>query len=459
MKIRILLIAMCFVFPLITEPVQADDVPAPYILQDCLITPNIECIKSIDLTDSFGVVHHAVLTGKTWHGDEPFGPNTTYYNSTYHEYEVPGLTFEAPSGDRIIPRVFYFPLGNNPCAYEYSVCTPNEDLVQAVIEPSWFEGGGPTMALAHRPTNLVCGSQSNPQTCATNLLFNQTLKFTVVLELPPNFAPAYLTGRSKDLTYSSTLIQNPTDSSQHIEETLNFTNILAERELYSPLLTDPLDTSPYADYEADVPMVNIFSTRDSSGASLGKCTGIPDISVISNGDNPSVPTLEASTGAVNVRVQAAHYTVDGQPNSGFFQAAVSSQMANCLWGITLSNETQAQISVTDSSGDSQSDIQTITSQYDGNTFRISDSNFHFSSPDIAFKLFNASASKTTAAASVDATPAPLPSPAESTIPTGKPASSKVAKKSLPLYEITCQKGSIKTKISTKKCPAGYKLSK
>jgi hypothetical protein len=181
-------------FSYFANPTAANAVEPLFILEDCAFTPNKACIESIEVTNTSGLTQKASLTGRTWKGDETYGPNGTYRNSTYHEYQVEGMQFEGAAGNRFVPRIFYFPLGNNPCEDQGTVCAGTQEFIQVVMEASWFSGGAPILTLPYRPTNKYCGTVSNPIPCGRNLNFNQDLTFSLKLKLPTDFEISYIQG-------------------------------------------------------------------------------------------------------------------------------------------------------------------------------------------------------------------------------------------------------------------------
>lgn len=430
-------------FSQLVNPVVANAVEPLFILEDCSFTPNKACIESIEVTNSSGITQKATVTGRTWKGDDTYGPNGTYRNSTYHEYQVEGMQFEGAAGNRFVPRIFYFPLGNNPCEFQGTVCAGTQEFIQVVVEASWFSGGAPVLTLPYRPTNKYCGSASNPIPCGRNLNFNQDLTFSLKIKLPNEFEISYITGRSKDLSFSRA---EPSSVGANGFSTLEltFTTLMVQRMLYTPLLTNPSQTSEYADFESDQTLVNIFSRRSSQGIALGACSAIPSISVFSNSANASLPQWNPSTQTISVNLENSHYKADGSINTGFFQAAISSAIGKCLWGIDLSAQTKVEISITENDGAEVQRVEIISGKYSNGMFYLNHSNFHYSSPRISLKISSEKKSELIPSVSPSPTPSASPTTAEKLKPQKK--------------SITCQKGKVKKKVtsSAPKCPAGYK---
>jgi hypothetical protein len=219
---------------------------------------------------------------------------------------------------------------------------------------------------------------------------------------------------------------------------------MVQRMLYTPLLSNPSQTSDYADFESDQTLVNIYSRRSSQGVALGSCSAIPSISVFSNSANASLPQWNPSTQTISLSLENSHFKADGSINTGFFQAAISSAIGKCLWGIDLSAQTKVEISITENDGADVQRVEIITGKYSNGMFYLSHSNFHYSSPRISLKLSSGKMADPAPLLS----PSPSPSATSKALPTLKPA-----KKS-----ILCQKGKVKKKVSSTnpKCPSGYK---
>jgi hypothetical protein len=78
-------------------------------------------------------------------------------------------------------------------------------------------------------------------------------------------------------------------------------------------------------------------------------------------------------------------------NLGFFQAQISAKLAKCLWGIDLSGQVKGQISILESSDGAQ-DVQTLLGHFDGNSYILTATNFHYSTQTISMKLLKESPS-------------------------------------------------------------------
>jgi len=394
------------------------------MLRDCANTPNRPCIESIFVTTNTGKRIQAVLTGEHATGDG--GSESSLFGggpeNIDDEYSLQGLTFESPSGNRFIARNFY-----------------NGQWMQAVVEPSWIHGTPESskatiLTLPHRPTNLYCGSAASPQPCGRNLMFNQNITFEEKIRLPKSFVIAYVNSRTDKLSFQTGLDPKTINGNDFVTTDFTFHVTKKEQVLFAPLLPNPLDSSQFADFEIDQTIVNFYTPQDPNSQALGACSGIPSISVISNGLNPDTPRWSPQDQTISVQVWGPHFTVNGDLNEGYFQAKISKEIGKCLWGIDLGNQTQAEVKLTEGSDSQSSHIETVSGVFDGENYVITDSNFHFSNPKLSIKLSN----------SAQATPTPTPTP-----------------KTVMLKSLECTLGKKTIKISALKpaCPKGYRSKK
>lgn len=191
---------------------------------------------------------------------------------------------------------------------------------------------------------------------------------------------------------------------------------------------------------------NLQSVEDQSGqynqCSAGKgLVGVINSNASVYSDGP--PTFNKSTGTLEYKVAAPHYTSDGTTKHlGNYDLTIRSDVARCLYGFS-----DAPISATvsiESDGGTNIITTESVSEKDG-LIKLRASGFTFSSPTIKVKLSQQGTSPSTA---VTTTPSPTSSPTSSTI------TSAVGKKKT----ITCIKGATKQKVRAinPKCPKGFK---
>jgi hypothetical protein len=396
------------------------------MLRDCKNTPNQPCIESISATTSSGKVVTAILTGRTAIGDGTAPANID------DEYQLPGLNFEAPAGDKMVARVFY-----------------DGTMFQTVFEASWVDQTEETrknfvLLSPHRETNLNCGTLQNRQVCYRNINFNQDLTFHQVIRVPKTFITAYVNGRTDSISYRTGLNPVVIDGIEYASIDLTIHVTKKAQVLFSDVLPNPLTSSDWADSEIDQTIANFFTPQNPNAQRLGPCSGIPAVSVISNGINPDVPTWDPVNQTMSVQVWGPHFKVSGDLNAGFFQARISKEIAKCLWNLDVSSATKAQITLTEQGVNGADVIETIAGNFDGQDYVLTDANFHYSAPRISVKLINEPALLPTGPIVVkDQTPLP-------SIPKAKQSKS-----------ITCIKGKSLRKLTglAPKCPPGYKIKR
>jgi hypothetical protein len=181
----------------------------------------------------------------------------------------------------------------------------------------------------------------------------------------------------------------------------------------------------------------ITGLSDVNMKSFGKCSSVKSISVVSNAFWDSYPVWDPVSQSIFEHLSGPHFKSDGTINLVNYQAKITTQMAQCLWGVDLSKQSKAQFSITYNEGGRQ-EVQVLTANLDGDTYSLNVSGIHLSSPTIGIKL-NSPSIPTTPAPSASATIAPVVQP-----------SKKIT--------ITCIKGKVTKKVTaaSPKCPAGYK---
>ena len=426
MKKSILTVSFLLAFSFLPTNVASAEWNGFTMLRDCVNTPNRPCIESIYATTANGKRIQAELTGRT-SSDSGVAPN-----NIDDEYQLNGLIFEAPAGNRFISRVFY-----------------DGSMFQTVFEASWIDHTDKTrekfvITSPHRATNLWCGKPESPGVCYRNINFNQDLIFEQTIRVPSTFITAFVNARTDSLSYETNLNPKTIDGLTFSSIRLKIKVLKKAQVVFSDLLPNPLATSEWADTEIDQTIANFFTPENGNAKRLGKCSGIPSVSVISNGINPEVPYWDESSKSVNVLVSGPHFRVNGELNKGFFQARMSKELGKCLWGIDLSKSTKFQISMTDSDGVGVQNLETVSGVFDGKDYILAASNFHYSSPKLSFRLFEDVVNPELAAAIENVKKVEAAAPIPITV---------IKKKT-----ITCTKGKTTKKITgvNPKCPDGYK---
>ena len=371
------------------QQANAEEVIPNFTLGDCINMPDKPCIESFKATDENGTVHKFTLTGRAFIGNDTSGPNGSYPNAREDEYEA--KTLKLPNGEstKIIVRAFVFAYGNNPCEWSGNYCETTE-FMQIVIERTWLDprSDGDFLSLTHRKNSLICGTIQTPERCQSNLRFGQNLVFDLDLRLPQNFDFSFVNGRSSTFNIKNNPPNAETNQLKLRRVTIQMGTVVSSGMIFNQLSTNPYGESDYADFEEDRPLLNLFTYRSTVATSLGDCAKVPSMSVITNGNNASVPIWNPVTQSIDVNIQGPHFKVDGSLNTGFFQARISKEIGKCLWGIDLSSKTVATISISEQ-GSGISHIETAASKYASDNYYFTLSNFHFSNPTISLTFNNA----------------------------------------------------------------------
>jgi len=277
--------------------------------------------------------------------------------------------------------------------------------------------------------------------------FGQDLMFKLDLRIPKDFDFSFVNGRSSTFD-----INNSADTEEASKYGLRRVSVQmgtvdSPGMVFSELSTNPYTETDFADFIADRPLLNLFTNRSATAKSLGICASIPSISIITNGNNASIPAWNTVSQSIEVSVEGTHFSTDGSLNRGFFQARISKEIGKCLWRIDLSSKTIATISISDQDSGATR-IETAASQYRDNYFFFTLANFHYSKPTISLKL----ASSETNIGSVELSETSTVIVPVQTQSTKKP-SSKVT--------IRCAKGAkVVTRTGVRPiCPVGYKKVK
>jgi hypothetical protein len=303
--------------------------------------------------------------------------------------------------------------------------------LQFGMQASWLnatteEWGKLAVDLSRRGNQYLCGTAKAPTKCNRNHNFNTEVTFEIVVRMPTEFEPAALLGSVKNLSFVKSSTTEKINGIPYRDLTVKFDPQVLQRPLFSEQVPDPMGTSQYADFVSDASNFWIVGSRSTQVSTLGKCAGVPFITILSNSIYQDLPVWNTSTQSIDVGLTAPHFNVDGSVQKGYFEATLSRAMGQCLWGIDLSTKSVAKMSIT-YSGESGQEVQTLSGRFDGDNFILFSANFHYSSPRISLKI-------------QDAQSVPV-----------KPAETKVK-------SINCVKGKL-TKVikgQNPKCPMGYK---
>ena len=406
------------------ESAQAAYQLVPYV--PCVETKKAPCIESLRLISNSGKITEAIPTGPTYKSQYCFAglctPDINIYQwktaGILHENKTELLTFQA----------YHFPLG---AKYE---CGPGCDETKVdetviYIEASGMNAPDPAVHFPELPSDLVCGTKSNPQLCYRPWGLNGDYKYEVTLRAVSTFDFSHSNGEARDGNLTMKIDKNGdkllTFSGKPVTVSWN-------------VVTDLKPENPNQK-AADVSFYQIgvyaHSALSQQSQWLSKCDYGRGMSLWYSGQLASMPTWLPDDSALTLQVSSTHLRADRTPNVGTFNVVMPIKLARCLWGVDLSKAASASISASYPEL-GISELVTTTSKVVGDTFQVSAAGFHFSAPVIKMKV-------TQSATAQPVEPEPVVKP-----------SSTVIKKST----ITCVKGKLTKKVTavSPKCPAGYK---
>jgi hypothetical protein len=401
------------------SPLPAVAAPTIFTMLSCESVSDKACIESITATGKGGLIASVSKPSTT----QILGSGKSA--ETYQEWVLPGFSFEGSSGNRVIPRIVYRPFGSETCNFE--VCFVGLEEIQVGIEPSWLirteaDYKNQLMDLSRRGSQTLCGEISKPELCYRAFNFDTDITFKIAMRVPVDFVSSAILGSVKNVSFTEL------ESQKQGYKTLSvtFSPQKLQRPLFSPQVPTPMKTSEYADFEADQSNFWIVGQRSIQSAKLGKCSNIPFITVLSNSIYQDLPVWNSANQSVEVGLTAPHFTVSGQLHKGYFEATISKEMGQCLWGIDLSKQAVAQMSIS-YPAETGVEVLTISGRFDGKNYNLFSANFHYSSPTIAFKLVQES------------------KPVAAALPIKK--------------KISCIKGKVTKKVTAEKpkCPKVFKL--
>ena len=115
-----------------------------------------------------------------------------------------------------------------------------------------------------------------------------------------------------------------------------------------------------------------------------QCAGKPTLIVADNSWMPSVPSFDATTGALSLRISNPHFDTDGTTVwSGKYQARIPLETAQCMWGPNVNETTTFTFDISDPDDPNNEAVVTVAVQ-DGNVV-ITATNFHYSAPTLSIR--------------------------------------------------------------------------
>ena len=395
-----------------------------HYLLSCNTTPNEACIESIVAITNNNKRIVAARPIRSFAVISDIKPDIR------EEYSFPGLTFEGSAGDRAVPGVLLVPFGAENC--RLGICYEGREELQVGMQASWFnqtkeEESNYLVDTSRRGSQLLCGPAAKPERCRRNLNFNTDVSFEFLIRVPDDFVASAVMGSVKNLTFEQGLSPITFAGNKFRTMKISFKTQVLQKPLFSEIISDPMGTSDYADFEGDASNLWVLGKRNIGIKVLGECSTIPFITVLSNSTFQGMPVWNPITSSIEVGLIAPHLTVSGDIHKGYFEATISKAMGLCLWGVDLSKQAVATMSIS-YPGTGGTEIQTVSGKFDGKNYILFSANFHYSSPTVALKLVQET------------------KPISSVLP--------LTKKS-----IVCIKGKVTKKVTAEKpkCPKGYKL--
>jgi hypothetical protein len=395
---------------------------------DCSTSNPTFCIDSIYVIKSDGTRVKGFLNGKTDPEIRSYAP-ASVLKANWQEYEFPGVTFDGGNVKSLYPRIFYYPLGNQDCFY--TPCVNGAEYLETVLTPGYRTALGPNTKFMPQVSESCVGKTYYPGS-PWPAEFGPGVSFELNLRIPSEVLRTLGSGGlGRALSSASTAL----DFSNSQYATLNMKLTPSETSSYG---CAGATLAPHADFEFDQPTYWIWGLSDIRMSSFGRCESIKSgVSVVSNAFWDNFPVWDSANSSINVSLSGPHYKSDGSINNVNFQAKISTALAQCLWGIDLTHQAKAQISLLyDQAGQTQT--QSYTGQLVNDQYVVNVTGIHLSSPTLSLKFVDS----VTPDQTPSATPAPSASPKPSPVKT----------------TINCVKGKLIRKVTafSPSCPAGYK---
>ena len=156
------------------------------------------------------------------------------------------------------------------------------------------------------------------------------------------------------------------------------------------------------------------------------------------------PSFDSTSGTLNYHVGSPHYSSNGDVFKGTYDLQMNSTVAKCLYGFSNA-PIRATVSITDSSGNN--DVATTVVGQSNGWLKMAAYGFTFSDPTIHVKMTQESA------------PQGLSPSKTSSSPVSTTTGNHSALVQQTSKTISCQKGTLRKKFTTKQCPTGFKLTK
>ena len=115
-----------------------------------------------------------------------------------------------------------------------------------------------------------------------------------------------------------------------------------------------------------------------------QCADKATLIVADNSWRPSVPSFDAATGVLSLRIDNPHFDTDGTTVwSGKYQARIPLETAQCMWGSSVTENTTFSFDISDPQDPANTATATVVVQ-NGEVI-ITATNFHYSGPTLSVR--------------------------------------------------------------------------
>jgi hypothetical protein len=115
-----------------------------------------------------------------------------------------------------------------------------------------------------------------------------------------------------------------------------------------------------------------------------QCADKPTLVVADNSWRPSIPSFDAATGVLSLRIDNPHFDTNGTTVwEGKYQARIPLETARCMWGPSVNENTSFTFDISDPD-DPNNEATASVAVVDGNVV-ITATNFHYSGPTLSVR--------------------------------------------------------------------------
>lgn len=374
----------------------------------CITSSSQNCVEQLIATFPDGAKATAVPTGKTSVANcSNVNGITTPCN--FFEWRVEGLRNE--DGRNLVQTIGWIQPPNAPS----NTTLPPGGLLFFISNSGWDS------QVRYISTGICANNNPLNLDCRGGYDLQSGVSWTVSIRAG-KFEPAWTTGTLKNSLVTFSRSANG-----------NMLTYTGEPNLTAGIISNPnSDGTPPErnDYESLLWSIRSIDSSDPVAASVKnqRCGGLNPI-MMTDALWVGLPTFNSEDASIQLSVRNPHYLSNGKESTGQFEGEFSEDFVSCFWKKSLSDASgRVQLELTYGTGEKA--VATLVSGISNGKLKISAAGYHYSSPVIKISLKKETSSS------------PMP----------KTSASKPVKPQL----ITCVKGKVTKKVSTTKCPAGYK---